>query len=79
MKHRNRSTGPCHNEFRRTEATAVPFPCVPLFEQPPFIIFERLLPGFGSHHRTKRKGLVKKVMGYLRSLSEDLLSLKGPK
>ena len=38
--------------IQNTERLLIPFPCPPLFEQPPFIIYERLVPGHSNRGPT---------------------------
>lgn len=51
----------------RVEAIVVPFPCPTLFEQPPFLIYERILLDRWSNVRSAKVDLLKKSLACLVS------------
>ena len=67
--------------IQQTERFLVPFPCPPLFEKPPFVLYERILPAGWPLKKRNREPSIKRTWqrfaGFFRSMRRHSVSPSG--
>lgn len=68
--------------LQQSERIPLPFPCPPLFEKPPFVIYERILPGVWTQKKRNREPRInriwRRVAGFFSSTRRHFASPSGP-